>query len=737
MVISMKKHKTHARVYAVFSAVLTVALVLAQAWPAHARTALATTTPDTAPYKTILGDAVNYGIVVNTFTLEQGDAETNVAAVVATCTNQTGNDLTNEVVQPFILASVPNKFLIKGMDAYVKTTSADAHKIVALEDVELTLDTSSSKEELAAQVESMLAHVRNQSAELTRKEFGIPAELEQAHGKYALDVRNKGDGTFVVNVDLTTYDVISSQASALQVYMDEGQTVVFNVEGSPSAMQKFDLNGTGADSYLGSNAGNAPQSVVWNFPQATSLTIQGSITGVVLAPRASVTVNATSSGWLVANEVIIGSGEWHNVYQEVEDLRPSEPEGPGEPEKPSPEKPDEPEGPEDPNEPVEPQLPDSPNNPDNPMGPQAPEKPTDPGPNPDSPNAPNDPDAPNAPSNPVYPESPNQPDVPVIPESPNQPDDPGASAPDGAIPEPKLLVRTQKTALHDPATPVEGATYDLWRVGPNGQNTHIASQTSNGEGELLYELPHAEAASYYLQEEEAPFGYLVDPHPTDVFSIGYDEQGFYLAHEDDAQAEYVRAAADSTDDVVVLDYAPTNNPVANQAVRVGVLKRDRTTNDVLPGATLQIVDKATGEVVDSWTSTTNEHSLVGKLDTNRTYVLRELVAPAGYALASDVEFVLHEEGTHTTGEILLGEQATSGQQNALAKESPRTGMLTITLFNEPKPSVSANKTTPTAQAEPTASRMPLATTGDPSMVWAIVPFALVGAMALAMAWRTH
>ena len=686
MVISMKKHKTHARVYAVFSAILTAALVLAQAWPAHARTALATTTPDTAPYKTILGDAVNYGIVVNTFTLEQGDAETNVAAVVGTCTNQTGNDLTNEVVQPFILASVPNKFLIKGMDAYVKTTSADAHKIIALEDVKLALDTSSTKDELAAQVESMLAHVRNQSEELARGGFGIPAELEQAHGKYALDVRNKGDGTFVVSVDPTTYDAISSQASALQVYMDEGQTVVFNVEGSPSSMQKFDLNGTGADSYLGSNAGNAPQSVVWNFPQATNLTIQGSITGVVLAPQASVTVDATSSGWLVANEVIIGSGEWHNVYQEVEDLRPS-PENPGDPE-----------GPTDSNDPADPELPDNPTNPDIPLGPQAP-------------------------------------DTPVIPESPNQPDDPGAPAPGGATPEPKLVVRAQKAALHDPATPVEGATYDLWRVGDNGQNTHVLTQTSNSRGELLYELPSAEAASYYLQETEAPFGYLVDPHPTDVFSIGSDEQGFYLSHAGSTQAEYVRAAADSTDNVVILDYTPTDNPVSNQAVHVGVIKRDQATNEALSGATLQIVDKATGEIVDSWTSTANEHSLAGKLDTNRTYVLRELIAPTGYALASDVEFTLHEEGTHTTGEILAGAHTATGQQNASLQENPHAGVLTITIYDEPEPSASSSTTI--ALPGPTSQRTPLATTGDPSTVWAIVPFVLAGAMAFAAAWRTR
>ena len=54
-------------------------------------------------------------------------------------------------------------------------------------------------------------------------------------------------------------------------------------------------------------------------------------------------------------------------------------------------------------------------------------------------------------------------------------------------------------------------------------------------------------------------------------------------------------------------------------------------------------DKETGEVVESWTSGKEPHRIEG-LTVSKTYVLHEDLAPAGYNVASDVEFTISDTG---------------------------------------------------------------------------------------------
>ena len=67
-------------------------------------------------------------------------------------------------------------------------------------------------------------------------------------------------------------------------------------------------------------------------------------------------------------------------------------------------------------------------------------------------------------------------------------------------------------------------------------------------------------------------------------------------------------------------------------------KVDATTGVELEGAKLQIIDKETNEVVEEWTSTKEVHKVKG-LTTGKTYILHEDLAPIGYEIANDIEFV--------------------------------------------------------------------------------------------------
>lgn len=654
-------------------------------------------------HREILGDAVDYGIVAGTFTLDSGDAQTNVAAQVGTSRTQTGNDLTNPVEQPFILARVHDTFRIKGFDAHVRTNVDDADKVVGMGSTKVTTDTSSPADELHVEVADLLGHVERQSALLAER----PADAEVVyHGpsqKYVLDVQGRGPGTFFANVDPMTYGAISREASKLQIRKDDGQTVVLNVAGSPNVLHKFDINGRGADSYLDKNAGSMPETIVWNLHDAETLGIRGSVTGVVIAPKATVSVEATSSGWLVAKNVNIGSGEWHNVNQQVRPVRPGMP--------------DVPEQPGTPEQPETPEQPGTPEQPDMPESPEVPETPEDP----------EQPGTPERPGDTLYPEG-------------------DSSGSDESQPEPKVVLRARKVTANEDARPLEGSTYGLWRRGDDGEGTHVASDISDSDGYLYFELPTTERATYYLVEEQAPFGYLLNPYPTDPVTFGVDEQGPFLVFAENPDAEPVRPVWDERGEVATFDYLPTRNPVADEPVTLAVEKLDRDTLSEVAGAQLQLVDKESSEVVEEWVSGDEEHVLSGVLHTDRTYVLRETAAPAGYQVADEVELVLRSEDVRTVGELVSGASTANGEANADLVTLDGRDVPLVRLYDAKVLSTAAvPEATPDVPNVPTATTtatatplvrgtIPLAKTADATSVLAALVTAALGLGVLILSW---
>ncbi|WP_195268334.1 SpaA isopeptide-forming pilin-related protein [Eubacterium sp. 1001713B170207_170306_E7] len=80
-------------------------------------------------------------------------------------------------------------------------------------------------------------------------------------------------------------------------------------------------------------------------------------------------------------------------------------------------------------------------------------------------------------------------------------------------------------------------------------------------------------------------------------------------------------------------------------LQVDISKVAITGGPELPGAELSIIDKETGEVIESWTSTSEVHRVSkGKLKESHTYILHENLAPIGYELAQDIEFTVANTG---------------------------------------------------------------------------------------------
>lgn len=138
-----------------------------------------------------------------------------------------------------------------------------------------------------------------------------------------------------------------------------------------------------------------------------------------------------------------------------------------------------------------------------------------------------------------------------------------------------------------------------------------------------------------------------------------------------ALAPRVARAEDAADDdeVQTLYYRPTANPVADRTVHVDVHKLGRETREYVKGAQLQIIDKATGEVMAEWTTGEEKQQINRILDVSderetHVYVLREVSAPEGFERADDVEFIVKSVNFETKGEVLSGAETADGKLNA-------------------------------------------------------------------------
>ena len=82
---------------------------------------------------------------------------------------------------------------------------------------------------------------------------------------------------------------------------------------------------------------------------------------------------------------------------------------------------------------------------------------------------------------------------------------------------------------------------------------------------------------------------------------------------------------------------------------ISITKIDITDDEELPGAEMEVRDKETNELIDSWTSTDKAHEIVGKLIVGKAYILKETVAPTGYSyITTYIEFTVNDDGTIAT-----------------------------------------------------------------------------------------
>jgi uncharacterized surface anchored protein len=200
----------------------------------------------------------------------------------------------------------------------------------------------------------------------------------------------------------------------------------------------------------------------------------------------------------------------------------------------------------------------------------------------------------------------------------------------------RVKVRVKKIDEQQQDTAIQGAVFQLLTItqvsAPDGQvfipaDTVIASGVTDENGELVFELDLPMGYRYKVVEVTPGEGY-VTPDTTQSMEFEFTDPN------DTALAVYEV-------ETMVFSNAPTT---------VEVSKKDYTTQQELPGATLRVIDKITDEIVDEWISTDKPH-IIQRLVVGHTYILSETIPAAGYASAQNVEFTVKDTADTQTVEM--------------------------------------------------------------------------------------
>ena len=127
----------------------------------------------------------------------------------------------------------------------------------------------------------------------------------------------------------------------------------------------------------------------------------------------------------------------------------------------------------------------------------------------------------------------------------------------------------------------------------------------------------------------------------------------YTLHETASPDGYVIAndvdftvSENGTVDIVIMQ---------DDTIKVKISKKDITTGEELPGATLQIIDE-NGNIVEEWVSASEPHFIEGKLIAGKEYTLKETMAPEGYEIANEIKFTVNADGSVT--EVVMYDEHT-------------------------------------------------------------------------------
>ena len=167
----------------------------------------------------------------------------------------------------------------------------------------------------------------------------------------------------------------------------------------------------------------------------------------------------------------------------------------------------------------------------------------------------------------------------------------------------------------DKSEPLENAVFGLFTADCVKFSRDTAIMTAASDENGCFEFTDVPFGQYIVREIESPRGYIL------------------------SDKEYAVSIAE---DGEVIEITAENKPIT-----VEISKRDVYGNELV-GAEM-VLENADGEKVDKWTSDGTNH-IVSKLGAGE-YVLKEIAAPDGYVIATDIKFNVDVYGNVTVENV--------------------------------------------------------------------------------------
>ena len=165
--------------------------------------------------------------------------------------------------------------------------------------------------------------------------------------------------------------------------------------------------------------------------------------------------------------------------------------------------------------------------------------------------------------------------------------------------------------VNENGDPLENALFGLFKSDETeftAENAFLTDESDEDGNFGFTDIPYGE---YIVKEIAAPTGYILS-----------DEQ-------------YPVVIAENGDVVEIT--------AENKAITVSISKEDLYGNE-LTGASMKLIDE-NGEIVDEWTSDGENH-IITNIHAG-SYTLKEVAAPDGYVIATDISFTIDEYGNIT------------------------------------------------------------------------------------------
>ena len=301
-----------------------------------------------------LGRAVEYGIVADTYE-QKNHQQTNFAVKTYMNTGQINGepDLSGTHDVPYQIGEIKANKLRFGTSTYQgqavqydvylpKSYESNINNYIQIDGggkntVNLIYE---SENTIKNNVQSMLDSAVGKSNTLASRAttLDLTNNLVNDINQYVVDTTGYDDNAVIyINIpDTSDYSkirqVIANQ-SAFHLHKKENQVIVVNMLGSsPVNLMKYivtlpEEDRTSKDdrystfSPSGQNSSvnvridkQIAQKVIWNFPDATNITMNTSA-GAFIAPKANINVTGTSAGWIVSGGKVTTDGcEFHYIY---------------------------------------------------------------------------------------------------------------------------------------------------------------------------------------------------------------------------------------------------------------------------------------------------------------------------------------------------------------------------------------------------------------------------------------